>query len=267
MESWFLADRDALKSIFWPRLQGKRFVLLPTMPSKASQKQKVYSSLTQSTSNCRTKTAYGKGEPLQMADEDRSKKKSLRHRRGPNGFWICCARRWMPEAMTKDELLARLLVRSNGATSNLRKRLGLCRFKYRFRLHHLQPTPRAGTWSFAQCRPTAPSPLPGVTRTPIRCRTPFSAMRIPASSTRSLSIDPQKHDLPEGIVLAFYIPEATRQQKPVYIDGNPKKAYIRRGGRDDTCTGDARHQLRRDASTVRYDARTARRLTPAAPLR
>jgi ATP-dependent DNA helicase RecG len=69
-----------------------------------------------------------------------------------------------------------------------------------------------------------------------------------------LPIDPQKHDLPDGIVLAFYIPEASRQQKPVYIDGNPKKAYIRRGGRDDTCTGDELLRFIRDASTVRYDA-------------
>lgn len=69
-----------------------------------------------------------------------------------------------------------------------------------------------------------------------------------------LPIDPQKHDLPEGIVLAFYIPEATRQQKPIYIDGNPKKAYIRRGGRDDTCTGDELQRFWRDASGTRYDA-------------
>ena len=71
-----------------------------------------------------------------------------------------------------------------------------------------------------------------------------------------LPIDLQKHDLPEGIVLAFYIPEATRQQKPVYIDGNPKKAYVRRGGRDDTCTGDELLRFIRDASTLRYDAET-----------
>lgn len=69
-----------------------------------------------------------------------------------------------------------------------------------------------------------------------------------------LPIDAQKHDLPEGIVLAFYIPEATRLQKPVYIDGNPKKTYIRRGARDDTCTGDELLRFIRDASTTRYDA-------------
>lgn len=71
-----------------------------------------------------------------------------------------------------------------------------------------------------------------------------------------LPIEPKKHDLPEGIVLAFYIPEASRHQKPVYIDGNPKKAYIRRGGRDDTCMGDELLRYIRDASNIRYDAET-----------
>lgn len=71
-----------------------------------------------------------------------------------------------------------------------------------------------------------------------------------------LPVEPKKHDLPEGVVLAFYIPEASRQQKPLYIDGNPKKAYIRRGGRDDTCTGDELLRYIRDASNVRYDAET-----------
>ncbi|WP_043741287.1 MULTISPECIES: RNA-binding domain-containing protein [Pseudomonadota] len=69
-----------------------------------------------------------------------------------------------------------------------------------------------------------------------------------------LPINGTAHQLPEGTVLAFFIPEATRQQKPVYLDGNPKKAYIRRGGRDDTCTGDELLRFIRDASGTRYDA-------------
>lgn len=72
------------------------------------------------------------------------------------------------------------------------------------------------------------------------------SIRLPVSGT--------VHQLPEGTVLAFYIPEATRQQKPVYLDGNPKKAHIRRGGRDDTCTGDELLRFIRDASGTRYDA-------------
>lgn len=69
-----------------------------------------------------------------------------------------------------------------------------------------------------------------------------------------LPINGTVHQLPEGTVLVFYIPEATRQQKPVYLDGNPKQAHIRRGGRDDTCTGDELLRFIRDASSTRYDA-------------
>jgi len=69
-----------------------------------------------------------------------------------------------------------------------------------------------------------------------------------------LPIDGKVHELAEGCVLVFYVPEASRQQKPVYLDGNPKKAYIRRGGRDDTCTGDELLRFIRDASSTRYDA-------------
>ena len=69
-----------------------------------------------------------------------------------------------------------------------------------------------------------------------------------------LPINGTVHQLPEGTVLAFYIPEATRQQKPVYLDGNPKKAHVRRGGRDDTCTGDELLRFIRDASNIRFDA-------------
>jgi len=69
-----------------------------------------------------------------------------------------------------------------------------------------------------------------------------------------LPIDGDVHELAEGIVLVFFVPEAGRAEKPVYIDGNPKKAYIRRGGRDDTCTGDELVRFIRDAATDRFDA-------------
>lgn len=72
------------------------------------------------------------------------------------------------------------------------------------------------------------------------------SIRLPISGT--------VHQLPEGTVLAFYVPEAKRNEKPVFIDRSPHKAYIRRGGRDDTCTGDELLRFIRDASNVRYDA-------------
>lgn len=69
-----------------------------------------------------------------------------------------------------------------------------------------------------------------------------------------LPINGSVHALAEGTVLAFYVPEAQRNEKPVFIDRTPHKAFIRRGGRDDTCTGDELLRFIRDASNTRYDA-------------
>lgn len=68
-----------------------------------------------------------------------------------------------------------------------------------------------------------------------------------------LPIDGELHALDGGTVIVFYVPEAQRNEKPVYLDGNPRKAYIRRGGRDDTCTGDELIRFMRDAADTRYD--------------
>ncbi len=69
-----------------------------------------------------------------------------------------------------------------------------------------------------------------------------------------LPVDGKIHSLDEGMVIVFYVPEAQRNEKPVYIDGNPKKSYVRRGGRDDTCTGDELQRFMRDAASDRFDA-------------
>lgn len=69
-----------------------------------------------------------------------------------------------------------------------------------------------------------------------------------------LPINGDLQDFDEGRVIVFYIPEAERQDKPVHLDGNPKKAYIRRGGRDDICTNDELICFIRDASATRHDS-------------
>jgi hypothetical protein len=61
MESWFLADRDALKAFFG---QGFNENALPAVnnATEGIAKQQVYDTLAQATSHCKTKAAYGKGE-------------------------------------------------------------------------------------------------------------------------------------------------------------------------------------------------------------
>lgn len=69
-----------------------------------------------------------------------------------------------------------------------------------------------------------------------------------------LPITASAHQMPEGVVLVFFVPEAARNQKPVHLERNPRNSYIRRGGRDDACTADELMRLMRDASPTRYDA-------------
>lgn len=70
------------------------------------------------------------------------------------------------------------------------------------------------------------------------------------------------HEMPEGTVICFQIPEASRGEKPVYLDRNPKKAYVRRGGGDYACTGDELIRFIRDAGSTPYDSETLK-LDPA----
>jgi len=40
----------------------------------------------------------------------------------------------------------------------------------------------------------------------------------------------------DATVLIFFIPEAHREKKPIYLNGNMLKSYIRRGASDQHCT-------------------------------
>jgi len=71
-----------------------------------------------------------------------------------------------------------------------------------------------------------------------------------------LPISGDVHTMPEGSVICFYVPEAPRHAKPVHLDRNPKKAYIRRGSGDYTCTGEELLRFIRDAGSITYDSET-----------
>ncbi|MEM5493384.1 RNA-binding domain-containing protein [Hoeflea sp. AS16] len=71
-----------------------------------------------------------------------------------------------------------------------------------------------------------------------------------------LPITADIHTMPEGSVICFYVPEAPRHEKPVHLDRNPKKAFIRKGSGDRTCTADELLRFIRDAGSVTYDSET-----------
>ena len=59
---------------------------------------------------------------------------------------------------------------------------------------------------------------------------------------------------PEGPVLVFYVSEATRHEKPVYLDGDPRKSFIRRGGSDQHCNEQEMKSFMRDAVRETHDS-------------
>ena len=59
-------------------------------------------------------------------------------------------------------------------------------------------------------------------------------------------------------LLVFHIPEARRQDKPVYLDGDIRKSFIRRGAGDEQCTSAEIERMLRDAADQRYDGQSVR---------
>lgn len=60
-------------------------------------------------------------------------------------------------------------------------------------------------------------------------------------------------DFESGSVLVFFIPEANRRDKPVHLDRNLGKAFVRHGSTDQHCTNEEVRRFMRDASSMPYD--------------
>ena len=66
-----------------------------------------------------------------------------------------------------------------------------------------------------------------------------------------------KEDLIEEdgkVLLVFHIPEARRQDKPVYLNRDIRRSFIRRGACDERCTQAQIEHMLRDAADERYDS-------------
>ncbi len=61
----------------------------------------------------------------------------------------------------------------------------------------------------------------------------------------------QKHDGAD--LLIFFVPEVRRSEKPVFLNGDIRRAYIRSGGCDIRCSENERNRFLVDADSERYD--------------
>lgn len=64
---------------------------------------------------------------------------------------------------------------------------------------------------------------------------------------------PSLQPFDDKVLLIFYISEAHRQDKPIYLDNDPRRSYIRLGGRDQLCSPTELECFLREAATDRYD--------------
>ena len=82
----------------------------------------------------------------------------------------------------------------------------------------------------------------------------LSVLRSGQKLNRIIAVDERLIEDDGKALLVFHIPEARRQDKPIYLDRDIRKSFIRRGAGDERCTQTEIERLLRNAADERYDA-------------
>lgn len=81
----------------------------------------------------------------------------------------------------------------------------------------------------------------------------LNTLRQPAKISVVVEVKEELHRLGDSDLLVFYVPEVPRSQKPVYLNGDIRRAFVRSGGSDVRCSASERNRFLVDASAERYD--------------
>lgn len=84
----------------------------------------------------------------------------------------------------------------------------------------------------------------------------LSTLRSGQKLNRVVAVKEQLIKIDGRALLVFYIPEARRQDKPIYIDNDIRKSFVRRGAGDERCIQVEIERLLRDAAGERHDGGT-----------
>ena len=74
-----------------------------------------------------------------------------------------------------------------------------------------------------------------------------------------LDVKEELHRQGDAGLLVFYVPEASRAEKPVYLDGNINRSFVRKGSSDIRCSVNERDRFLVDAAPERFDSRAIER--------
>ena len=81
----------------------------------------------------------------------------------------------------------------------------------------------------------------------------LSTLRSGGKINRAVAVREDVIETDGRKLLVFHVPESPRGEKPIYLDGDIRRSFIRRGACDERCTSDEIERLLRDASTDRLD--------------
>lgn len=81
----------------------------------------------------------------------------------------------------------------------------------------------------------------------------LTALRQPEKISGGVEVQEGLHRHDDADLLVFHVPEARRRDKPVYLNGDIRRAFVRSGGSDVRCSENERNRFLMDAATERYD--------------
>ena len=81
----------------------------------------------------------------------------------------------------------------------------------------------------------------------------LSTLRARDKLNRIIAVNEDLLEHDDKTLLVFHVPESSRHEKPVYLKGDLRQTYIRRGSGDEKCTPTEIECFLRDASTTLYD--------------
>lgn len=70
---------------------------------------------------------------------------------------------------------------------------------------------------------------------------------------RVIAVQAHRFEVDGKHVFAFHVREAARSEKPIYLKGDPRQSYLRRGAGDEQFTQSELERFLRDAAQERYD--------------
>lgn len=84
----------------------------------------------------------------------------------------------------------------------------------------------------------------------------LSVLRSGDKLNRVICVSESMTEIDDKTLLVFLVPEAGRQDKPIYLNNDIRRSFIRRGGCDERCTNDEIERFLRDGATGRHDGET-----------